>query len=215
MKKFAWYACLTALTGAAAIAAVLIISKPESDKGIAADMEYSESVTVETPSGALKIIRNPKTITELAAHADAIVTGDIVEIERLEEKWEMQEGTPERAIAEKTAGNIVQTRTGTNYVIRVTEVLKGEPASQQITMYLSDDVKFLRPELQAGERYIFLLHWNDAIGRYVDLHPTAGYLKVDAKQRVEPVYKLTEDFKALDNQSYEIVKRKLQATSGD
>src|SRR5690606_34081084 len=136
-----------------------IISKPESDKGIAADMEYSESVTVETPSGALKIIRNPKSLTEIAEHADAIVMGEIVEIERLEEKWELQEGTPERAIAENTVGNIVQLRTGTNYVIRVSDVLQGMPASQEITMYLSDDEKFLRPELQAGERYIFLLHW--------------------------------------------------------
>lgn len=68
--------------------------------------------------------------------------------------------------------------------------------------------------MNVGERYIFILEWNDNIGKYIAFHPSVSYLKVDDDYRVDPVYKMTREFSELEDQNYDKVKDTIEDIIG-
>ncbi|MCC3373866.1 hypothetical protein [Cohnella sp. REN36] len=206
MKRSIVLACCVAVVAGA----VVFAGERAKSPGTASPEPYVESQVIETPSGFRVHIRNPKRLDEVVNYAKYIVEGKIVAAEDLAEPISLQEGTPERAISEQSGMGAVQTRHGTNYTIQVLDSIKGQLQDQKITMYLTDDDQSYRPKLSVGEQYIFLLDWNDAIGRYVDFHPYASYFKVDASNKVKTIYKSTTDFSELDNQSFDKVRQKIK-----
>lgn len=200
-KKYILLTCLAlAITGGS-----ILYSQSLNEKNAIED-NYVESQFVESPTGQSILVKNPRKIDEVANYANLIVEGEIVGINELEEEIQMGEGTIEKEVTEKTTGESTFTRRGTDYTVQVLDTIKGNLQNQEITIYRSDNAYGIHPDMKVGERYIFLLEWNENIGKYFAFHPSASYLKVDETDNIEPVYKMTKEFSDLEDQNYDKVK---------
>ncbi|MBD3922078.1 hypothetical protein H8B09_25170 [Paenibacillus sp. PR3] len=204
MKKYILLVC-------AALAVTVYSSIELSDtKSKAAEAPSVKSRIVETASGRLIRITDPRDLKDLVSHSTLIVKGKIIKTENVQEEIQLIEGTPERAAVDAQGGKSTRIRSGTNYTISVSDVIKGQPDNQEITVYISEDEISLRPELKIGDELIFNLAFNKTIGRYTDVHPSAGYLKVNADNKVKPMFDGTNEISSLENESYDEVKRKIR-----
>ncbi|RED75695.1 hypothetical protein [Cohnella phaseoli] len=176
-------------------------------KSMAAEESPVKPRIVETTSGRLIQITDPKDLKELVDHSTLIVKGTIIKADNVQEEIQLLEGSPERAAVEAQGGNPTHIRSGINYTIKVSDVIKGQLDYQEITMYITEDGISLRPEMNIGDQFIFNLAFNKTIDRFIDVHPIAGYLKVDPENIVKPMFNSTKEFSNLDNKSYDEVKR--------
>ncbi|MCM3626759.1 hypothetical protein M3194_05220 [Paenibacillus glycanilyticus] len=204
MKKYILIACATL---AISVYSYIDLSNI---KTTAVEVPPAESHIVETTSGRLIKITDPRDLKDLVSHSALITKGKIINIENVQEEIPLIEGTPERAATEAQGGKATHTRTGTNYTISVSEVLKGQLDNQEIIMYISEDEIGLRPELKIGDELIFNLYFNKTIGKYIDVHPRAAYLRVNVDKKVKPMFDKIKEFKELENESYDEVKKKIK-----
>ncbi|WP_217594410.1 hypothetical protein [Cohnella sp. GbtcB17] len=204
MKKYLLIACT--------VLAVTVYSSVElsGNKTKAAEEPAVESQIVETASGRLIQIRNPQSLKELVDHSPLIVKGEIVKAENVQEEVQLIEGTPERTAVDAQGGKSTHIRSGTNYTISVTDVIKGQLEDKEIILFIREDEINLRPELKISDELIFNLAFSEPIGRYIDVHPVAGYLKVNADNKVIPMFDSTKEFANLKNEAYDEVKRKIK-----
>ncbi|CAI6084917.1 hypothetical protein [Cohnella sp. JJ-181] len=176
----------------------------------AADELSVKSRIVETTSGRLIQILDPQNLKDLVSHSTLIVKGQIIKTDYVQEEIQLIEGTPERTVVEAQGGRPTHIRSGTNYTISVSDVIKGQLGHQEVTMYIPEDEINLRPELKIGDELIFNLAFSKPIGRYIDVHPIAGYLKVNDDNKVRPMFDKGKEFSNLNNASYDEVKKMIE-----
>lgn len=204
MKKYILLVC--------AAMAIIVFSSVEqpNTKSKGAEEHSVTSRIIETTSGRLIQITDPKDLNDLVSHSNLIVKGKIIKSENVQEEIQLIEETPERKAVEAQGGKPFHIRTGIDYNIAVSDVIKGQPDNQEIIMFIREDEISLRPELIIGDELIFNLAFNKTIGRYIDVHPVAGYIKVNGNNTVKPMFKSTKEFLNLENESYDVFKRKIK-----
>lgn len=145
-------------------------------------------------AGALMRITNPKYTSEIVNSSDIIVKGQIISVNSETKTFKMQEGTPEKALADIRGSSPIYYVTGTNYTIKVFDIIKGNNITEDIVLYIPNVYKELVPELLDKDSFVFCLNWNDNLGKYIYGHPSASFFKVDKNENVKPVYNQTSDF---------------------
>lgn len=197
-----------------AVMAVSLVSYylyQNNEKEIVIKPSYTETSYVEANlgAGALMKIKNPKYTAEIVNTSDIIIKGEISSSDIETKTIELKEGTPERAIADKRGDPSTSEVRGTNLSVKVLETLKEDKLPENVTVYIPDIYKYLVPNLQENNMYIFCLNYNNDLGKYIFCHPSASFYQVEKDGKIKSFYDQTSDFYDFTGKPYDKFKTKL------
>lgn len=181
----------------------IISNKPE-------DLLYEEFSYGESSSGSRIIIKNPKDLAEMVGYAELIIKGEVIAISDVSKSFSLKEGTPEKAVADQTGGRTTYTVESTDNIIKISDTLKGTAPGSEITVSLPKGEESFSHQIAKGESYIFFLLWNEYLGKYMVIHPTASYFKINSDGKITSIYKKASEYVELDGKSFDDVKKKIK-----